>query len=161
MEKKIKQIEFIEYTSIDEMNQELVGLIDRAEQNLQKSYAPYSGFKVSAVVQLKSGEIIEGTNQENAAFPSGICAERVALFSAKSMHTASDIGYLVIVTETSNDHPFTPCGSCLQVMSEYQQNQSSPFTIILKSGDSKIWEFKSVNDLLPFAFDAKDSISKE
>lgn len=128
-------------------------LLIKAEENLHNAYAPYSNFKVSSAIRLKNGEIILGTNQENAAYPSGICAERVAVFYAGSTFPNEIIEEIAIVTETSNETPFSPCGACRQVLLEYEHKQKQPIRVVMKSGNSKIWCFDSISDLLPFAFD--------
>lgn len=161
MNKKVNKIEFLEYDHLqDGLASSWVRLFKMAKDNLIKSYAPYSLFKVSSVVQLANGELIMGTNQENVAYPSGICAERVAVFSAKSLFPDQDIEQIVLVTEQSNPFPFSPCGACRQVLMEYETMQKKPIRIGLKSGDSSIWIFSSVRDLLPFTFDAKNMLKK-
>ncbi len=161
MEKKILNIEYVEYSSLSELDSSEANLIVKAEKNLKNSYSPYSQFKVSSALRLNDGTIVLGTNQENAAYPSGICAERVAIFSAKSTFPDKNVKEIVIVTEESNPFPFSPCGSCRQVLMEYEMSQKESIRVILKSGDSKIWIFNSVKDLLPFAFDAEDILKKD
>lgn len=161
MNKKIVNIEFTEYISLqDGLDMNLVGLVKKAEKNLINSYSPYSQFKVSAALTLSNGEVVLGTNQENAAYPSGICAERVAIFSAKSAFPNQDVIEIAIVTEQSNPFPFSPCGACRQVLLEYEMLQKKPIKVILKSRNSKIWVFNSIKDLLPFGFDAADILKK-
>lgn len=157
---KAINIEYAEYDSINDLNSELVELIELAEGNLQNAYAPYSNFKVSSVCKMANGESVSGTNQENGAYPSGLCAERVAVFAAKSKFPNQNIEKIIITTEQSNPTPFSPCGACRQVISEYEHQQQSPIQIILKSGNSKIWVFNSVADLLPFSFNG-DSLKKK
>jgi len=160
MNKKKLHINYLEYNNInDELPPNLVGLIKKAEENLINSYSPYSKFKVSSALQLDNGKIVLGTNQENVAYPSGICAERVAIFSAKATFPNNNVKEIVIVTEQNNPFPFSPCGACRQVLMEYEMTQKEPIKIILKSGNSKIWIFNSVRDLLPFCFDAKDLLA--
>ena len=110
MNKKSLNIEFIEYDSTNELDNDLLGLINCAEDNLQNAYAPYSNFKVSAVCEMENGEVIAGTNQENGAYPSGLCAERVAVFAAKSKYPKRKINKIVITTEQSTEFPVSPCG---------------------------------------------------
>jgi cytidine deaminase len=160
MNKKSLNIEFVEYESIKGLNSELLELVLQADNNLNNAYAPYSNFKVSAVCKLENGESIIGTNQENAAYPSGICAERVAVFAAKSKYPNQKIKKIVITTEKSNELPFTPCGACRQVISEYELQQKSAIQIVLKSGNSKIWVFNSISDLLPFSFNGGTLLKK-
>ena len=161
MNKKSLNIEFVEYDSINGIDNELLGLIDLAEGNLNNAYAPYSNFKVSAVCKMSNNEIVSGTNQENGAYPSGLCAERVAVFAAKSQFPDQNIDKIVIVTEHSSQTPISPCGACRQVLIEYEITQNQPIELILKSGNSKIWHFKSIKDILPFAFDGATILKKE
>lgn len=154
MTKKSINIEFIEYSSTDELNESLKALSEKSESHLSNAYAPYSNFRVAAMCVLEDGAEIIGTNQENAAYPSGLCAERVAVFSAKAQFPDKRIDKLVLATSGESESPLTPCGACRQVLIEYEQQQNQAIQIILKSVDSKIWIFNSVKDLLPFAFDS-------
>lgn len=155
MNKKSLNIEYLEYTSIDQMNNEERNLIVQADQNLKNAYAPYSNFKVSAVCKMEDGILVLGTNQENGAYPSGLCAERVAIFAAKSQFPDKKVDKIVVTTERSMDNPVSPCGACRQVLVEYELSQNQPIEVVLKSGFSKVWKFKSVKDLLPIAFDGE------
>ncbi len=152
MNKKLLNIEFLEYDSTNDIDNDLLDLINQAEDNLENAYAPYSNFKVSALCEMENGVFVLGTNQENAAYPSGLCAERVAVFAAKSKFPNQKIKNIVITTEQFSEIPCSPCGSCRQVIAEYEQQQQSPIQIILKSGESTILVFKSIADLLPFSF---------
>ena len=158
--KKI-EIKFKEYANLSELNADDATLIKLADENLINSYSPYSKFKVSSLILLNDNFKVLGTNQENVAYPSGLCAERVAVFSAKSTYPNKKIEKVIIVTEQGNEFPFSPCGSCRQVLMEYELNQKEPIEVILKSGNSKIWVFESIKDLLPFAFEAEDILKKE
>lgn len=129
-------------------------LITETTNNLKNAYAPYSKFKVSAGILLANGKQILGTNQENAAYPSGTCAERVAVFYAHASYPNEIIKEIVIVTEKDNETPLSPCGACRQALIEFEKKQQSPIKVILKSGKSPYWQFNSIVDLLPFAFDA-------
>ncbi|MGE0561725.1 MAG: cytidine deaminase [Flavobacteriales bacterium] len=160
IEKKIN-ITYHEYNSLEELNQNDIDLVLVAEKNLVNSYSPYSLFKVSSLVRFKTGETVLGTNQENAAYPSGLCAERVAIFSAKSTYPNKNIDTIVIVTEQGNPTPFSPCGGCRQVLMEYEMAQKKPIRAILKSGNSKVWIFESISAFLPFAFNADHILKKE
>jgi cytidine deaminase len=160
MTKKSLNIEFHEYDSINGIDNDLLGLITLAEENLSNAYAPYSNFKVSAVCKMANDKNISGTNQENGAYPSGLCAERVAVFAAKSNYPDQNIDKIVITTEQSTEFPVSPCGACRQVLIEYEITQNQPIELILKSGNSKIWHFKSVKDILPFAFDGSSILKK-
>lgn len=161
MKKITTIITYTEFESIDELSNLDQKLIRDAEKNLKNSYSPYSLFKVSSAISLSNSQVVFGTNQENAAYPSGLCAERVAVFSAMSSFPASVIETVVIVTEKSSKFPFTPCGSCRQVLMEFENKQKKNIRVLLKSGDSKIWIFESIKEILPFAFDAEDILKKE
>lgn len=155
MNKKSLNIEYLEYDSVKLMNSEERDLITQADENLKNAYAPYSKFKVSAVCQMENGVVVKGTNQENGAYPSGLCAERVAIFSAKSQFPDKKVDKIVVTTELTTTSPVSPCGACRQVLIEYELTQNQPIELIMKSGDSKVWKFKSVKDILPFAFDGE------
>lgn len=158
--KKI-EINYMEYDSEKELEAQDQTLLKSAQNNLQNAYAPYSQFKVSALVKLAGNTHVLGTNQENAAYPSGLCAERVAVFSAKATHPEKEVEKIFIVTEQGNELPFSPCGACRQALIEYEMTQKKPIQVLLKSGKSKIWKFNSVRDLLPFAFEAEEILKKE
>lgn len=160
VEKNIN-ITYQEYNSLSELSQEDIAIVEAAERNLVNSYSPYSLFKVSSLIRFQTGEIVLGTNQENAAYPSGLCAERVAIFSAKSTFPNKSIDTIVIVTEQNNPIPFSPCGGCRQVLMEYEMAQKTPIRAILKSGNSKVWIFNSLESFLPFAFKADHILKKQ
>jgi len=155
MNKKSLNIEYLEYDSAKVMDSEERDLITQADENLKNAYAPYSKFRVSAVCQMEDGVVVKGTNQENGAYPSGLCAERVAIFSAKSQFPDKKVDKIVVTTELTTSSPVSPCGACRQVLIEYELTQNQPIELIMKSGDSKVWKFKSVKDILPFAFDGE------
>lgn len=153
-----KQLEFSEYDNIEELASHDQALLNDAIKIAHTAYAPYSNFKVGAAILLKNGEIVIGNNQENIAYPSGLCAERVAIFHAGATHPNEPISTIAIYAESETmpvDTPITPCGACRQVIMEYRQKQSTPIRVILKPQKGKIWIFECVTDLLPFAFDLK------
>lgn len=130
-------------------------LLKRAIEGLKKTYAPYSGFHVSCAIQLENDEVVIGTNQENAAYPSGLCAERVAFFSASSQYPGKRILAAAVVANSalfSVDHPVAPCGACRQVMLEYEMKQKEPIKIILQGSKGKIYTLSDVKGLLPLFF---------
>jgi cytidine deaminase len=155
MNKRLLNIEYLEFESTKGLNEELQNLFTLADSNLKNAYAPYSNFKVSAVCQLSNGELVKGTNQENGAYPSGLCAERVAIFAAKSQFPDEKVDRIVITTAQTTAFPVSPCGACRQVLMEYEVVQNQPIELSMKSGNSKVWQFKRVNDILPFAFDGE------
>ncbi len=149
------QIDFVEYQSIDELSEKEQKVIRIALKSLENAYAPYSHFKVGAAVLLENDEIIIGNNQENAAFPSGLCAERVALFYANAKYPNSPVSLLVVAAAQNNVltvEPATPCGACRQVILETELRFKKPIKIIMV-GQNKILAFNSVKTLLPLSFD--------
>ena len=153
--KEIK-ITYQEYESTAELNPSDRELAEAAIEATAGSYAPYSNFNVGAAVRLDSGKIIKGSNQENAAYPSGICAERTAMFYASATYPESTFTSIAIAASqqgTLCENPVTPCGACRQVMSQYQLKGGKPMSILLIGG-TRIWKFEKVEDLLPFMFDS-------
>lgn len=156
--KKEFRFQYEHFTSILEMNTEQIVAVQAAELASMDAYAPYSNFKVGAALLLTDGTMIIGNNQENKAFPSGLCAERVALFNFGSQNLEAEIKYLAIVgggEMLKPDEIFSPCGSCRQVMAEYADKQATPFQIILKNPDDSCYVFESISHLLPFIFGNK------
>ena len=153
--KEIK-IAFTEYAGAAEMEAEDRTLVEKAIEATKHSYAPYSNFNVGAALLLDNGEIVTGSNQENAAYPSGLCAERTAMFYASSQYPQHAILKIAIAATQGGvlcGNPATPCGSCRQVMAQYQLRGGNPMQIIL-AGSEKILKFEKVDDLLPLIFDS-------
>jgi len=138
-----------------ELSPEEQSLIINAKNSFENAYAPYSGFLVGASILLENGKVINGSNQENVAYPSGLCAERVALFYAGSQYPKIAIK-TIAVSALSKTFDITdvvsPCGACRQVMAEYQQKQDSEIRILLHSPNDDVFIANSVQDLLPFMF---------
>lgn len=154
MKKKEINLKFSQgiLSEIDQCDQELV---NNAIASLKDAYAPYSGFKVGASILLENGEIINGSNQENVAYPSGLCAERVAIFYASSNYPNIRIIKMAISVQAVDfniNDVISPCGACRQVMAEYEENQNHPIQIILHSPNNDILIVDRVQDLLPFMF---------
>lgn len=135
------------------LNAEDQELLTMATLAINTAYAPYSKYRVGAAIRLKNKTIISGSNQENAAFPSGLCAERVAIFSARSQFPKVPIQTIAITTEKYSDYPIAPCGSCRQVISEFEINQQSPIRIILGHIDGMVWISENMKNLLPLPFE--------
>jgi len=130
-------------------------LLTKAREVSLKAYAPYSKFNVGAAARLESGEIVLGNNQENVAYPSGICAERVAVFYAGAMFPGDHVETIAIVAHSDNfkmDTPVAPCGACRQVLAEYEERKGSGIRILLSSDSGEIYEIRSVGAILPLAF---------
>lgn len=158
MEKKTLQINFSQYNHKSELSEIQQILVSKAEDILNTAYAIYSGFHVGAALLLESGEIITGNNQENIAFPSSLCAERVALYFAKAHHPDAVVKKIAIMAKSSKGElleVISPCGSCRQVMSEYERIQNEPMEVIIKGEKDSMIVFEKVEDLLPFSFSTK------
>jgi cytidine deaminase len=146
-----------EYIDKSEMPDNDRQLLEKAIDAVSSAYAPYSAFKVGAAVRMADGNIFTGNNQENSAYPSGICAERVAIFAASSQQPGEPIEALAIAAQTDRfelPNPVTPCGSCRQVMAEYQNLSGKPIRVIMKGMTEKIWLVDGVENLLPLMFNA-------
>lgn len=143
------------YQNIEELSPTEQMLCNQAEKALNTSHSPYSNFKVGTAVLLSNNEIVLGSNQENIAYPSGLCAERVALFSIGANYPNQVVKTMAITAFTESfdiQHPVTSCGACLQVMIETERNQQSPIEVIFYCLNGKIIKVKDVKTLLPFAF---------
>ena len=156
MSKKRFSVDYEEFASVQEMSAEDQQLVALALEAQKGSYSPYSHFQVGAALRLADGTILKGANQENAAYPSGLCAERTVLFYAGANYPDVAADTLAIA---GSDHgvlcesPVSPCGSCRQVMAEYQKKHGKHLKIILV-GSKRIRVFQRVEDLLPFIFDS-------
>ena len=149
-------INYEEYSSIEEMDPKDQALVREAIEAQKGSYAPYSRFNVGAAVLLEDGTVVRGANQENAAYPSGLCAERTAMFAAGANHPGKTMVSLAIVGgfgHSVSPTPCSPCGACRQVMAEYQTLSGKPLSVIM-FGTDKAWKFSRVDDILPFIFDS-------
>ena len=146
----------IKACTLDELSAQDREIVEVARKATANSYAVYSGFNVGAAVRLSDGTVVSGTNQENAAYPSGLCAERTTIFWANSQYPDKAVEVLAIAARTSQgelERPISPCGACRQVMAQYQLKSGIPMRILLV-GAHKVWEFGKVDDLLPFIFDS-------
>jgi cytidine deaminase len=147
IEFRLKELKLNELTDIE------LQLMQAAVSAAQRAYAPYSGFRVGAAVLLKNGEIVTGSNQENAAYPSGLCAERVALFYAGAHHPDTPVQTLAVAAIKDGDiqPAISPCGACRQVLLESEQRGNTPIEIML-CGKEKVVKIGSASDLLPLSF---------
>jgi len=148
----VKYNQFDSWKSLSSENQSLVEAAYKISEN---AYAPYSKFLVGAAVLLENGEVVLGSNQENIAFPSGLCAERVALFYAGANFPNVKVVKIAIVAVgdlVAKDKILSPCGGCRQVMLESEVRQKSPYEVILVSQNEMTIIFQAAKDLLPFAF---------
>jgi len=154
MKTKYLTIEFIEYNTINDLEPSLKELVEQAKASTKTSFSPYSEFKVGAAVLLDNKQIIVGSNQENAAYPSGLCAERVALFYANSSFPENKVEAIAIAAQNNgkfSNMPIPPCGGCRQVMIESENRFNYPFKVILY-GEDKIILLNSASSLLPISF---------
>jgi len=148
-------ISFEQYSGISELSEEDKMLCELAEQALMSSYSPYSKFRVGTAIRLQSGQTVLGSNQENLAYPSGLCAERVALFSIGAAYPDAVIESMAVTAQTGNFEilkPVTSCGGCLQVMAEFERKQNAPIEVIFYCLNGEILKVPSVKSLLPFGF---------
>lgn len=146
----------IKVYTYDELTETDRKLMDAAMEATRRSYSPYSRFAVGAAAQLADGTVVTGSNQENAAYPSGLCAERTTLFYANSQYPSQPVVTLAIAARTEKDfldQPIPPCGACRQVILETEKRYNHPIRILLY-GKENIYEIKSIGDLLPLSFDA-------
>ena len=154
MKEKELVINYVEYDSMEEMPAAERELMEQAMKATATAYAPYSRFHVGAAVRLADGTVVTGSNQENIAYPSGLCAERVALFSASAQKPDQAVEMLAVVGHTEGEYcEASPCGACRQVMAEYQTLGRKPLSVIM-FGTQKAWKFERVDDILPFIFDS-------
>jgi Cytidine deaminase len=145
----------IKVCQYNELSTEDKLLIDKAKESTQRSYAPYSNFSVGAAALLANGVIVTGSNQENAAYPSGLCAERTTLFYANSQYPDQSVETLAIAARTKQDfiqEPIPPCGACRQVIMETEKRYNNPIRILLY-GKRCIYVVEGVGDLLPLSFE--------
>lgn len=139
----------------DELDTESKYLAHKAKEATGHAHAPYSRFLVGAAILLEDGTVITGINYENAALPSGMCAERVALFAAASQHPEKKIMKMAVVAKrkgTKELVPATSCGQCRQVMLEFEGNQGSSFEVIMQNNDHQWIKAESASVLLPFSY---------
>jgi len=147
------------YNDIASLSEADAWLLNEAREVTVQAYAPYSNFQVGAVAQLNNGEIVAGTNQENASFPVGLCAERVLLATAASIFPKIPIATMAISYHNNNgesNHPISPCGVCRQSIQEYQQRVKQPIRLILSGLEGKVFIIPDASMLLPLSFTSED-----
>lgn len=156
--KKIKlETTFTVYDDISELSNKDKFLLNEAIKAREMAYAPYSKFSVGAALTLDNGKIITGNNQENAAYPSGMCAERVAIYTAGALYP--DVKILKVAISASStqkkvNKPVGPCGACRQAIAEYEYKQDTPIEIFFMGESGRIIKTESLKDLLPLSFDS-------
>lgn len=155
------QFEFEVYESADQLSEQDALLLKQAKETTSVAYAPYSHFNVGAVAVLSNGAIVAGTNQENASFPVGICAERVLLSNAAMLHPDVPIETLAISynnTKGNSNHPISPCGICRQSLLEYEIRVKKPIRLILGGLSGKVYVLPKASHLLPLSFTSEDML---
>lgn len=161
MQKATIQFDFEVYDSINDLTPSDKVMMEAAREVTQKAYAPYSDFLVGAVAKLTNGEIVKGTNQENASFPVGICAERVLMSSAAMTHTNIPIETMAIAYNNLNgksDKPVSPCGMCRQALIEYEERTKHTIRLILSGMEGQIYIIDKASMLLPLSFGGGDMV---
>ena len=153
MEKTLT-IRYREYESLAELPSELARLMESAIAATATAYAPYSRFSVGSALLLGDGTVVQGSNQENVAYPSGMCAERTALFSAAVRHPVVPVTHLCVVARDTEGRlvEASPCGACLQVLAETRSRQATPIGVTLWLAGGRLRQFDDVDSLLPFVF---------
>ncbi|MEC4004585.1 cytidine deaminase [Flavobacterium sp. SUN052] len=149
---------FLAYDSITDLSNEIQSLMNQAIEIRKKAYAPYSKFRVGAAILLDNGKVVLGSNQENAAYPSGLCAERVAIFQAGAIYPDAKILKLIITASSDNNPtlaPIPPCGGCRQSIAEYEFKQDTPIEIYFMGESGEVYKSNSIANLLPLSFDKK------
>ncbi|MDT0677161.1 cytidine deaminase [Autumnicola musiva] len=144
------------YDSLEELSRDVQDLMLEAFKARDTAYAPYSKFSVGAAILLENGETVIGSNQENASYPSGLCAERTAFFFAGAKHPEMEMKKVAISAKSLQrliESPVPPCGACRQAMVEYEVKQAAPIELYFMGEAGKVARAKSVQDLLPFIFD--------
>lgn len=158
--KKVKIIsEFEEFEDVNDLPPEDQDLVKAARQSVSKAYAPYSRFQVGAAVALENGVIMRGNNQENASYPIGLCAERVAIFAAGANYPGVKIKAIAVTAFSDQfliDKPITPCGACRQAIAEYEHRYHGPIRLILVGETGRVLVSDTIRQFLPYQFTADD-----
>ncbi|RTY64287.1 cytidine deaminase [Flavobacterium sp. GSP27] len=158
MKEIIITTQFKAFDAIEDLPNDIQNLMGQAVEIRKKAYAPYSKFRVGAALLLDNGKIVLGSNQENAAYPSGLCAERVAIFHAGAVYPEAKILKMAITAASDTNTtstPIPPCGSCRQSIAEYEIRQETPIEIYFMGEIGTIYKSESLKNLLPFMFDKK------
>ncbi|GAA0747119.1 MULTISPECIES: cytidine deaminase [Flavobacteriaceae] len=144
------------YDNIEELSKDVISLMEKAMEARQNAYAPYSKFNVGAALLLDNGEVVTGSNQENASYPSGLCAERTAIYYAGAKYPKAKIVQMAIIagsTIKQTMSPIPPCGACRQAIAEYEVKQDAPIEIYFMGETGKVVKSNSLANLLPLVFD--------
>ncbi len=144
------------FDNLKELPKEIIALMQKAIEAREKAYAPYSKFHVGAAILLDNGEVITGSNQENASYPSGLCAERTAVYYAGAKYPKAKMLKMAITAASQNqktESPIPPCGACRQALAEYEVKQKEPIEIYFMGETGKVVKSESLANLLPLVFD--------
>jgi cytidine deaminase len=155
MNKETYQFTYEAYNSINDLSEQDAALLKAAREATKRAYAPYSHFHVGAVAKLENGQTVVGSNQENASFPVGLCAERVLLSAITALHPEVSIDTIAISYNSehiASDHPVAPCGICRQSLQEMEGRLHHPIRLILGGMEGKVVVIPTASSLLPFAF---------
>ncbi len=155
MQKHTVSFDLWVFESLEKLSEEDLDLMGIAEKARINAYAPYSNFQVGAAILLENGEVVIGSNQENASYPCGLCAERVAIFQAGAKFPGIAIEKIAVTATAINNataKPAAPCGSCRQSIYEYQKKQEKPIQILFMGAVGEVYKCNSITDLLPLAF---------
>lgn len=147
---------FLVYDNLKDLPSSIQQLMQKASEARDKAYAPYSNFNVGAAIILDNNEIVTGSNQENASYPSGLCAERTAIYYAGATYPNAKILQMAITagsTKNTTSKPIPPCGACRQAIAEYEVKQHSPIEIYFMGETGKVVKSHSLANLLPLIFD--------
>lgn len=147
---------FTVYDSLDELPKDVISLMEKAMEARNKSYSPYSNFSVGAAILLENNEIVTGSNQENASYPSGLCAERTAIFYAGAQYPDVTMIRMAIIAGSNTkltEVPIPPCGACRQSIAEYEVKQNKPIELYFMGERGKVVKSHSLANLLPLVFD--------
>jgi cytidine deaminase len=157
MKESVVRCVYREYAGPEELPAADRELVEAARRSAAGAYAPYSRFRVGAAIRLASGNVVTGSNQENASYPEGLCAERVALFAAGATFPGDPIEALAVSAQSEEyriDRPVTPCGACRQAMAEYEHRYGQPFRILMTGESGPVLVAGDTAQLLPVQFDA-------
>jgi cytidine deaminase len=159
LKKLVHQFSYEVYDSFEDLDPADAALLKQAKEVTKQAYAPYSRFRVGTAARLVNGQVITGTNQENASYPAGICAERVLISTASSLYPGVAIDTLAISYQNENglsDNPISPCGICRQSLQEFEQRTGKPIRLILGGQQGQVYIIPQAGALLPLAFSADE-----
>jgi cytidine deaminase len=153
------QTQIIKFDSSNDLTETQQNLMLHAQKACENSHSPYSGFQVGVAILLENGEIVQGANQENAAYPSGLCAERTAMYYVGFKYPDLKIKCIAITAQKASEPQLflsvSPCGACRQAMLEYECRQATPIKILCSDENNSFYEFPSVESTLPLSFTSK------